>query len=85
MKDRQAQPHKRTQRFILGNPHGEENPTKIPLYKMYKKYKIRPQTGAPPSGRYIYIYPMSYTQMSVCSNEEQISSIYTLLVTWLLT
>ena len=28
LKDRQVQPHKRTQRFILKNPHGEENPTK---------------------------------------------------------
>ena len=37
LKDRQAQPHKRTQRFILGNPHGEENPAKLPMYKMYKR------------------------------------------------
>ena len=34
---------------------------------------------------YIYLSPMRYTQVSVCSNEEQNSSIYTLFVTWLLT
>ena len=27
--ERQAQPHERTRRFILGNPHGGENPTKF--------------------------------------------------------
>ena len=37
MKEQQVQSHKRTQRFIPGNPHGEENPAKISLYKMYKK------------------------------------------------
>ena len=25
---------KRTKRFILGNPYGEENPTKLPLYRI---------------------------------------------------
>ena len=28
--------HKIDTIFILGNPQGEENPTKLPLYKMYK-------------------------------------------------
>ena len=34
LKKRQTPPHKRTQIFILGNPHGEEIPTKIPLYRL---------------------------------------------------
>ena len=32
--------HKIDTVFILGNPQGEENLTKLPLYKMYK---IKPQ------------------------------------------
>ena len=44
-KKRKAQSHKRTQRFILGNPHGEENPAKLPLYKMCKK---KTKKGCPP-------------------------------------
>ena len=32
LKERQAQPHKIRQIFILGNPHGGENPTKLPQY-----------------------------------------------------
>ena len=70
--------HKIDTIFILGNPQGEENPTKLPLYKMYKKHKTRPQIGAPPSNKYIFLSPMHYTQVSVYSNEEHISSIYTL-------
>ena len=38
LKERQAQPHERTPRFIVGNPHGEEIPSKLPLYR------IRPGT-----------------------------------------
>ena len=34
LKERQAQPHKRTHRFILGNPHGEEKPAKLPQYRI---------------------------------------------------
>ena len=34
---------------------------------------------------YLSPSPMRYTQVSVCSNEEHNSSIYTLFVTWLLT
>ena len=34
-------------KFILGNPQGEENPTKLPLYRCIKSTKIKPQTGAP--------------------------------------
>ena len=82
MKHRQAQPHKRTQIFILGNPHGEENPTKLPLYKMYKKYKTKPQIGAPPPvDMSVSLSPMCYTQVRIYSNEEHISSIYTLSIT----
>ena len=56
---------KRTQIFILENPHGEEKPSKLPLYKMYKKYKTRPQIGAPPSIRYLSL-SLSY---ALCTSE----------------
>ena len=38
LKERQAQPHKRTRRFILGNPAREEIPAKLLLFR------IRPST-----------------------------------------
>ena len=34
LKEGQIQQDKRTQRFILGNPHGEENLEKIPPYRI---------------------------------------------------
>ena len=37
LKYRQVQTNKRTQIFTLENHNGEENPKKLPLYKMYKK------------------------------------------------
>ena len=62
--------------FILGNPHGEENPTKIPLYRCIKSTKIKPQTNALPPCRYVSLslpYAL-YTSECVCSNEEHTSS-----------
>ena len=34
-------------KFILGNPQGEENSAKIPLYRYINSIKIKPQTSAP--------------------------------------
>ena len=46
-------------KFIMENPHGEENPTKIPLYRCIKSTKIESQTHALPPCRYISL-PLSY-------------------------
>ena len=53
-------------KFILGNPLGEENPAKLPLYRCIKSIKTKPQTGAPSPCRYISLSPMRITQVSVC-------------------
>ena len=37
LKEQQVMSHKRTQIFILGNPHGGENPTKLPQYRTQPK------------------------------------------------
>ena len=34
LKERQAEPHDITHQFILGNPHGVENPAKLPQYSI---------------------------------------------------
>ena len=52
--------HKIDMIFILGNPQGEENPSKLPLYKMYK---IKPQN------RYSPPY-WSISLSSMCSSSE---------------
>ena len=44
MKETQSQDR---HKFILGNPLGEENPVKIPLYRCIKSKKIKPQIDAP--------------------------------------
>ena len=61
MKDRKAQPHKITQRFIPRNPHGEENPAKIPLYKMYKR---QPPKQVFFSFYYVFLSLLCATQVS---------------------
>ena len=38
-----------------------------------------------PTYIFLSLSPMHYTQLSVCSNEEHNSSIYTIFFTWLLT
>ena len=43
------------QGFILGNPQGEENPTKLPMYKMYK---IKPQNKYSPPCWYVSLSPI---------------------------
>ena len=68
----------------MGNPLGEEKPTKLPLYRCIKSTKIKPQTCALSPCRSLSLSPMRYTQVWVCSNDEHNSSIYTLSVTWLL-
>ena len=45
LKERQAQQDKRTQRFILGNPLGGENQTKLP------QYRIQPSTVNNPKNK----------------------------------
>ena len=52
--------------FTLGNTQGEENPTKLPLYRCIKSAKIKPQIGALSPCRYVSLSPMRYTQVSVC-------------------
>ena len=37
LKEQQVQSHKRTQIFIIGNPHGVENTTKLPHYRTQPK------------------------------------------------
>ena len=44
--------------FILGNPLGEENPMKLPLYRCIKITKTKPKTGAPSPS--IYDVSLSY-------------------------
>ena len=64
----------------MGNPLGEENPAKIPLYRCIKSTKTKPQTGAPSPCRYVSL-SLSYAQYTsecVCPNEEHTTSIYTL-------
>ena len=43
------------------------------------------QVCLPPADISLSFSPMRYTQVSLCSNEEHNSSIYTLFVTWILT
>ena len=50
MKETQSQDR---HRFILGNPLGEENLVKIPIYRCIKSTKTKPQTGAPSPCRYV--------------------------------
>ena len=50
----------------MGNPQGEENPAKFPLYRCIKSTNIKPQTCAPSPCLYISLSPMCYTQVSVC-------------------
>ena len=52
---------------------------------MYQKYKDKTPKSAPSPNRYAFLSHMRYTQLSVCSNEEHKSSIYTLSVTWIWT
>ena len=47
------QAHWKKQKFILGNPQGEENSLKLPLYRCVKITNIKPQTCA--SSPCIYI------------------------------
>ena len=42
LKEQQVQSHKRTQRFILGNPHGRENPAKLPQIELNQN-SVKPQ------------------------------------------
>jgi len=34
--------HTKEHKDLSGKPSQEENPTKLPMYKMYLKYKTRP-------------------------------------------
>ena len=77
MKETQSQDR---HRFILGNPQGEENPTKLPLYKMYK-IKTPKQVILLLAGMSLSLSYVQYTSVSLCSNEEHNSSICTLSVT----
>ena len=54
--------------FILGNPPGEENQTKLPLYRCIKSTNTKPQIGAPSPCRYVSLslsYVL-YTSVCVC-------------------
>ena len=81
--ERQEQPLKRTQWFILGNPHEEENPTKLPLYRCIKSTNTKPQIGFPSPWIYISLSYAQYTSECVSPNENHNTSIYILSSTWL--
>ena len=49
--------------FMLGNPKGEENPKKLPLYKMYKR---QPQKQVLSSLCSVSLSPMHYSSEWVC-------------------
>ena len=53
-------------KFILGNPQGEEDPTKLLLYRCIKRYKDKPQTRCSFSlSVCLSLSPMRYTQVCV--------------------
>ena len=81
---KETQSHDRD-KFISGNPQGEENPTKLPLYRCIKSTKIKPQACALSPYKYVSLslsYVL-YTSECVCSNKKHTFSIYTLSYTWI--
>ena len=65
----------------MGNPLGEENPTKIPLYRCIKSTKIKPQTGALPPCISLSLSPMLYTQVNVCVQMRHTPPLFILFLT----
>ena len=52
--------------FILGNPQGEENPAKLPLYRCIKSTKTNLNRRSFSFLVCISLCPMRYTQVCVC-------------------
>ena len=88
MKERHRQPHKRMQRFILGNPHGGENPTKIPQYRIRPSIVNNPKNNTNNFLSLANLPTLSLAHLLVwemCPNEGGSSPIYTHQVSDLIT
>ena len=68
-------------KFILGNPLGEENPSKLPQYRWLKVQRQKPKQVLLLLADLSLSY-VNYTSECVCPNEEHITPIYTLSSTW---
>ena len=74
--------HKIDTKFITGNTKGEENTTKIPLYKMSKRQAKTSCSPLSVLSLSLSLSPMHYTSEWVCVQIRTTTPLFILVVNW---